>query len=66
MLPKFRNETLQAIVIILLLVMQFVLTMSGHERMTTNFDQTVRSAVAQSAASCPQQAIVVTPPTVYR
>jgi len=51
MLPKFKNETLTAIVIIILLVMQFVLTMTGHRQIDTD----VLRAVAIQTANCPTQ-----------
>jgi hypothetical protein len=36
MLPKFKSETLTAIVIIVLLLLQFVLAMTGHRKIESD------------------------------
>jgi len=53
MLPKFKNETLTAIIIIILLAMQFVLTLTGHRQIETDLLQ----AVAVQTDKCPTQTV---------
>lgn len=53
MLPKFKNENLTAIVIILLLTMQFVLTMSGHRQIQTDVLKVQAQTCATSVIAVP-------------
>jgi len=53
MLPKFKNETLTAVVIIVLLLMQFVLAFTGHEKINSDLLRVSAQVACQQQVAAP-------------
>jgi len=59
-MPKFKDERLMALIIIVVVVANMVLTLAGHETLVSKIDLAAQTAARQVSQECVQavQAVV--------